>query len=202
MARTATAAARPGAGLRHHRSSRSAAVARPDPPARAGTRTRGGARATTRIPPIRTSEPVRTLDPHLVGCRSEAHRDFFFALARRGVWIQIRPSRMQSPAARATASTSPTIRGGDDRLPSPATHGEAALVIPTIAASRKPTTTTAATGGRPHAGRASPSITHSLRCSLIADLRRYATESLTAARPRPISAAGTACRRAPARPAP
>ena len=81
-------------------------------------------------------------------------------------------------------------RGGDDPLPSPATQGEAALVIPTIAASRKLTTTTAATGSRPHSGRASPSITHSLRCSLIADLRRYATEPLAAAPE--LSAAETA----------
>ena len=47
-----------------------------------------------------------------------------------------------------------------------------------------------------------PSITRSLRCSLIADPRRYATEPRAAARRGAISAAGRACRRAPERPAP
>ncbi len=86
-----------------------------------------------------------------------------------------RPEQRQAPDRRSPAGTSERRRS--------ASQGEAALAIPTMAASRKPTTTTATTGGLPHSGRASPSITRSLRCSLIDDSRRYATEQRAAPAP-------------------
>ena len=195
-------AARPEAGQRRRRpSSRSAAVPEPGPPARAGTRTRGRAqRRRESHRSGRASRPAGSIPARR--WRSAGRLGLFALRASRRVDPE---QRQQDAEAGGKANGEHLADDPRRRRPArrrPATHGEAALVIPTIAASRKLTITTAATGSRPHSGRASPSITRSLRCSLIADSRRYATEPRAAARRGAISAAGTACRRAPERPAP
>ena len=143
-------------------------LAGPSLPAGAETRTRSrarGPRASHR--PGRASPPAGSIPARR--WRSGTHR----VSSRCGVGTcgsRSAPARCKARRQVQRRAPRRRSRGDDDRLPSPGSQGEAALVIPMSAASRKLTTTTAATGNRPHSARASPSITRSLRCSLIADL--------------------------------
>ena len=166
-----TGAARTEAGQGVAEPSRPAAVPEPGRPARAGTRRRDERDGQREPHRSGRGDPAQARPSSSVAIRAP---DFLLRLGASRRVIQ-RASRMQRPAASATASTSADIRGGDDPLPSPSHPRRGGARHPDDRGEQKPTTTTAYGRSAPRGPRLA-SITRSLRCSLIADLRRYATE--------------------------
>ena len=177
-----------------------AAAAGPGPPARAETRRQ----------PTKSDDHEHPTDQD-DGAGPQARPDLLRGdRGAAGLLLRLAASRRVDPdQAEQDAETGGQSNGKhltDDRAAGTserrrsASQGEAALVIPTIAASRKPTTTTAATGSLPHSG-PRLSLDHAL-AAVLAHRRRSTIRYGAARRRRPVSAAETACRRARAAPAP